>query len=234
MDTHATTYPRRCTEAEGRTIGGTGCRKRNQRGGQAVTIKSTLPIDRERAILAYRNFLWALGYDFLALPSMNATASGKDTAERHVDAMIEFLTKQQEHFDVAVFPADGSPGIVAATHLTFHSLCCHHMLPFYGVAHIGYIPRDKVAGLSKLVRILDHYAHRPAIQEQIGNKVATFIMEQLLPMGCGVVIEAMHTCMSMRGVERPGHITVTSDVRGVFKEAAVRQEFMSMIERGRR
>lgn len=196
-----------------------------------MTIKPTLPIDRERAVLAYKNFLWALGYDFLKLPSMNSLASGKNTAERAVDAVLEFLTKQQEHFGFTTFDAEGVAGMIAITNIEFFSLCAHHVLPYIGRAHVGYLPDGKVCGLSKIVRVVDHYAHRLSIQETLTSKVATFIQEQLKPQGCGVVIEAQHLCMSLRGVERPGHVTITSDMRGCFQEVAVRQEFMAMIAR---
>ena len=196
-----------------------------------MTIKPTGSIDRRRALLAYSDFLWALGYDFLEIPSMSQEASGKDTATRHVDAMIEFLTKQQEHFDFTTFDAESVTGMVAITSVEFFSLCAHHVLPYIGRAHVGYLPDGKVCGLSKIVRVVDHYAHRLSIQETLTSKVATFIEEQLKPQGCGVVIEAQHLCMSLRGVERPGHLTVTSDMRGCFQEVAVRQEFMAMIAR---
>ena len=183
------------------------------------------------ATASYRTFLWGLGYEISELPSMNAEASGKDTAERYTDAMIEFLTKQQEHFDFTTFDAEGVTGMIAITNVEFFSLCAHHVLPYIGRAHVGYLPDGKVCGLSKIVRVVDHYAHRLSIQETLTSKVATFIEEQLEPQGCGVVIEAQHLCMSLRGVERPGHVTITSDMRGSFQEVAVRQEFMAMIAR---
>ena len=195
-----------------------------------MTIKPTLTIDRDRAIRAYRNFLWALGYDFLKLPSMNAEASGKDTAERAVDAMIEFLTKGQEHLHFTCFPWDGEPEMIAVTHLRFESLCAHHMLLYTGVAHIGYIPKATVCGLSKIARVVTHYSRRPSIQENLTAKIATFLEEQLQPMGVGVIIEATHGCMSARGVSMPSHVTVTSTMRGVFETATVRGEFWRLIQ----
>lgn len=198
-----------------------------------MTIKPVRSIERELAIKHFRAFLEAMGYVIEGDPAVDSNASGKDTPTRAVDAYIEFLTYQQERFEATMFPSQ-SDGMIAATHLEFFSLCCHHMLPYRGVAHIGYIPDGKVAGLSKLVRILDHYAHRLSIQEQITEKVATFIVDQLSAKGCGVVIEAEHLCLSMRGVRRPNHVTVTSDMRGCFREASVKQEFMALIDRGRK
>lgn len=198
-----------------------------------MAIKPVRGIDRDEAVAGFRQFMLAMGYDLDGDPNMNAAASGRDTAERAVDAYIEFLTYQQDQFDVTTFETE-SAGIVSATNLEFASLCCHHMLPYSGFAHIGYLPCGKVAGLSKLVRILDHYSHRLSIQEHITDRVATFIMEQIGARGCGVIIEAEHFCMSMRGVRRPGHVTVTSDFRGVFQEDAVKMEFLALVERGRK
>ena len=195
-----------------------------------MPIKPVRTPDRETAITHYRAFMEAMGYD-LSIPDLSDGASGKDTPTRAVDAYLEFLGHQQEPFSVTVFPSTET-GIVAATNLEFFSLCCHHMLPYRGYAHIGYQPDGTVAGLSKLVRILDHYAHRLSIQEQITGRVATFIMEQLGAKGCGVVIQAEHLCMSMRGVNRPGHLTVTSDFRGTFREESLKREFLSLVERG--
>lgn len=149
---------------------------------------------------------------------------------RAVDALVEFLDKGEEHVDFTVFPSEGSTGMVAITHIQFASMCAHHVLPYVGLAHVGYIPDGKVCGLSKVVRVVDHYAHRLSIQEVLTSKIATFLWEQLEPKGVGVVIEAEHMCMAIRGVERPGHVTVTSDVRGCFEDVAVRSEFLGLVQ----
>lgn len=198
-----------------------------------MTIKPMRPINRDQAVVGFKEFLCGLGYDLGIEPGMNRLASGRDSAERAVDAYIEFLSKQQEHFEFTTFPSEGSSGMVTVTHIEFASLCEHHLLPYTGFAHVGYIAGGQVCGLSKIVRVVDHYAHRPSIQEVLTSKIATFLWEQLEPQGCGVVIEASHTCMSIRGVERPGHITVTSDVRGCFKQVAVRSEFLALIQQSK-
>lgn len=198
-----------------------------------MTIKPRRPICREEAIRAYRQFMEALGYDLESEPGFSSVASGKDTAVRAVDAFIEFLTRGQEHFQFTTFPADGTKGMVVITGIEFFSLCSHHMLLYNGVAHVGYLPDKRVCGLSKLVRAVDHYAFRPSIQEDLTSKIATFIEEQLEPKGCGVVIEATHGCMACRGVRRPHHRTVTADVRGVFEETAVRNEFHTLIQQSK-
>lgn len=197
-----------------------------------MSVKPVQTANREEAIRHYRAFMEAMGYD-ISISDLSGEASGKDTPTRAVDAYLEFLGHQQDWFPVTVFPSS-ERGIVTATNLEFFSLCCHHMLPYRGVAHIGYQPNGYVAGLSKLVRILDHYAHRLSIQEQITGKVATFIMEQLGALGCGVIIQAEHLCMSMRGVRRPGHMTVTSDLRGSFQDESIKREFISLVEQGGR
>lgn len=196
-----------------------------------MTIKPERSANRKAAAVAYENFLYALGYDVEEIPAMCSGPSGKNTALRAADAMIEFLSKGQEYVDFTVFPIeDTNPGMVTVTHIQFASMCAHHCLPYTGYAHVGYLPALRVCGISKIVRIVDHYAHRFSIQEDLTSKIATFLMEQLMPVGVGVMIEAEHMCMSLRGVERPGHITVTSLFRGCFDEdVAIRNEFMSLV-----
>ena len=199
-----------------------------------MTIKRVRPIERERAIGHYRAFLKALGYGMIAEPAMNAEASGKDTAQRAVEAYIEFFNKGQKHFHFTTFENGTAKGMVVAAHIEFASMCAHHFLPYTGVAHVGYIPDTRVCGLSKIIRAVDHYAHRPSIQENLTSRIATFLYEQLEPQGCGVVIEATHCCMSIRGVTRPGHVTVTSDVRGCFEAVEIRAEFIALIGQAKR
>jgi len=196
-----------------------------------MTIKPTLGIARGAAIKAYEDFLYALGYKIEEIPAMCSGPSGKNTAVRAADAMIEFLSKQQEPIDFTVFPVGrgDDPGMVTVTHIQFASICAHHCLPYVGYAHVGYLPWLSVCGISKIVRIVDHYAHRLSIQEDLTSKIATFMWEQLHPHGVGVMIEAEHMCMAIRGVERPGHLTVTSGFRGCFSKVAVRNEFMSLV-----
>jgi GTP cyclohydrolase I len=115
----------------------------------------------------------------------------------------------------------------------FYSMCEHHLLPFFGVAHIGYIPSGKVVGISKLARATDILARRPQVQERLTSQLADAIMQAMDPVGVAVVIEAQHLCMAMRGVRKPGASIVTSATRGGFRNAPItRQEFMSLV-RGR-
>jgi len=128
----------------------------------------------------------------------------------------------------------GDGGLVLLKDIEFYSMCEHHMLPFLGKAHIGYIAKDRVIGVSKLARILDIYARRLQIQERLGQQVADFLMEELQPAGVGVVLEAEHLCMRMRGVGKQNSMMVTSCLRGVFLEnsdlgIAARNEFMGLI-----
>ncbi|PFA70029.1 GTP cyclohydrolase I FolE [Bacillus sp. AFS015802] len=122
--------------------------------------------------------------------------------------------------------------LVLVKDIPFYSMCEHHLVPFYGKAHVAYIPRDgRVAGLSKLARAVESVAKRPQLQERITSTVADTIMETLLPHGVMVVVEAEHMCMTMRGVKKPGSSTVTTAVRGTFKEdAQARSEVLSFIK----
>jgi GTP cyclohydrolase I len=123
-------------------------------------------------------------------------------------------------------------GIVLEKNITFYSTCEHHLMPFYGKAHIAYMPDGRVAGISKLARTVETYARRPQIQEQMTTQIADAIMEYLKPQGVMVMVEAEHLCMSMRGVEKPGSQTVTMAIRGCFEtQQALQQYFFEMIKR---
>lgn len=122
--------------------------------------------------------------------------------------------------------------LVLVRDISFNSMCEHHLLPFIGVAHIGYIPRGKVTGLSKLARVVEEISKRPQVQERMTHQIADLISEGLDAKGVVVVLEATHTCMTIRGVHKPGSLTVTSAVRGLFKEnQSSRAEAMAFINR---
>jgi len=124
--------------------------------------------------------------------------------------------------------------MVALKDIQFYSMCEHHLLPFFGVAHIGYIPAGKVVGISKLARALSIIAARPQLQERLTSQLADAIMTAVKPMGVGVVVEAQHLCMSMRGVKTSDSIVVTSAMRGIFrKDTSTRTEFLSLIKKQR-
>jgi GTP cyclohydrolase IA len=116
--------------------------------------------------------------------------------------------------------------------IAFSSLCEHHLLPFVGVAHVAYLPGERIVGLSKLPRVVEHWARRPQVQERLTAEVADWLEDELRPRGVGVVIEATHMCMSLRGVRQPGATTTTSAVRGRLREdPRTRQEFFELIGR---
>ena len=121
--------------------------------------------------------------------------------------------------------------MVIVKDIDFYSLCEHHMLPFYGKAHVAYIPNKHITGLSKVARVVEIFARRLQIQERMTTQIKECIQETLNPLGVMVVIEAQHLCMQMRGVEKQNSITVTSDFTGIFKEAKTREEFMTLIQK---
>ena len=157
-----------------------------------------------------------------------------NTPDRAAKAM-EFLTKgyREKLEDVindAVFTVEDNHMVIVRD-IELYSLCEHHMLPFFGKCHIGYIPEGKVLGVSKLARIVDLFARRLQIQERLTNQVATSIMDTIAPEGVGVVIEAQHLCMMMRGVEKQNSCMVTSAMLGSFrKEPSTRNEFLQLIK----
>jgi GTP cyclohydrolase I len=119
--------------------------------------------------------------------------------------------------------------MVMEKEIPFYSMCAHHFVPFYGHGHIAYIPNEKIVGLSKLPRLLDFFARRPQIQERLTEQVAGVLEEELRPQGVMVVIEARHLCVEMRGIKKPGAVTVTSAIRGIFLQKAVREEFLDLM-----
>ena len=157
---------------------------------------------------------------------------------RRIAESLEFLTSGYRA-DVktvihgAIFTQETN-NMVIARDIEMYSLCEHHMLPFFGRCHIGYIPKGKVFGISKLARIMDMYARRLQIQERLTEQIAREIMDTIQPEGVGVIIEAQHLCMMMRGVEKQNSMMVTSSVLGSFhSSAATRNEFLSLIGRPR-
>lgn len=133
---------------------------------------------------------------------------------------------------VTVFPnEEGYSAMVMEKEIPFYSLCSHHLVPFYGHAHMAYIPNEHILGLSKFGRILEFYAKRPQLQERLTEQVVTFLQRELRPQGAMVVIEARHLCVEMRGVKKPGAVTVTSAIRGTFHQKPVREEFLDLLRR---
>ena len=137
-------------------------------------------------------------------------------------------------FDLTTFPNDeGYDELVLARSIPLRSVCEHHLLPFVGVAHVGYLPRERILGLSKLARVVGHFAARPQVQERLTKQVAGWLADNLDPAGVGVVVEAEHTCMTLRGVRASGSTTVTSTLLGALREdARSRQEFFALTRLG--
>ncbi len=129
----------------------------------------------------------------------------------------------------AVFHEEGCNQMVIVKDINFYSLCEHHMLPFYGRVHVAYIPNNEVTGLSKIPRVVDVFSHRLQLQERMTKQIREAIQEALHPQGVMVVVEAQHMCMQMRGVEKQGSFTTTSDFCGAFNQAKTREEFLSLI-----
>ena len=154
---------------------------------------------------------------------------------QRIAAALAFLTSGY-HADIntlingAVFTQEANNMIIARD-IELYSLCEHHMLPFFGRCHIGYIPGGKIVGVSKLARLVDMYARRLQIQERLTEQVADYLANKLQPLGAMVVIEARHLCVEMRGVKKPGALTITSAIRGCFEDRKVRGEFLHFLGR---
>ena len=180
------------------------------------------PIDRDAAMAAVADLLAALGHD----PDHGDLA---ETPRRVADAFLELLTP--EPFEMTTFPNEEQyDELVVVRSIPVQSLCEHHLLPFVGVAHIGYLPGERILGLSKLARVLDLFARDLQVQERLTQQVANWLQEHLEPRGVGVVIEAEHLCMSMRGVRAGGAVTTTSALSGVLRDSpATRAEFLAAV-----
>jgi GTP cyclohydrolase I len=172
-----------------------------------------------------RGILTALGLD---LQDPNLAETDLRVAKMYIE-MFHGLAEGAEP-KVTTFPnEEGYSHMVMEKQIPFYSMCAHHLVPFYGHAHIAYIPRERILGLSKFARILEFYAKRPQLQERLTEQVVTYLEEKLQPLGAMVVIEARHLCVEMRGVKKPGALTVTSALRGIFHQKPVREEFLDLL-----
>jgi len=185
---------------------------RDERGG----------IDRAAAERAVGDLLVALGRD-LDAPGL------RETPRRVAAAFAELLS--HEPVALTTFPNDGGyDELVVVREIPFHSLCMHHLLPFHGVAHVAYLPGERIVGLSKLARVVEVYARELQVQERLTMQVAECLQSQLEPKGVGVVVEAEHLCMSLRGVQKAGTRTTTSALLGLLRDdARTRSEFLSLV-----
>ena len=173
----------------------------------------------------YRRILQLLGED--------PEREGLLKTPMRVAKAMQFLTQgyTQDAHEVlrqALFREDYSQMVIVKD-IDFFSLCEHHMLPFYGKAHVAYIPNGYITGLSKIARVVDIYAHRLQVQERLTLQIKQCIQDTLHPLGVMVVVEARHMCMQMRGVEKQNSITTTSEFSGAFNQAKTRQEFMNLL-----
>jgi GTP cyclohydrolase I len=199
--------------------------------GPALALATASPghgaareIDYAAVQRASRDLLLALGAD------VDGDAL-QETPRRMADAYVELLTPQP--FRATTFPNDdGYDELIVARAIPFHSLCMHHLLPFHGVAHVGYLPGERIIGLSKLGRVVELFARDLQIQERLTTQIARWLQRELEPKGVGVVLEAEHMCMSLRGVQKFGATTVTSALHGCVRDdARTRQEFLALTTR---
>ena len=169
----------------------------------------------------------------LGLLGEDPTREGLEKTPMRVAKAMQVLTKgytmdAHKILTDALFKEDYNQMVIVKD-INFFSLCEHHMLPFYGKAHVAYIPNGYITGLSKIARVVDIFAHRLQVQERMTQQIKNCIEDTLHPLGVMVVIEAKHMCMQMRGVEKQNSITTTSDFSGAFNQAKTRQEFMNLI-----
>jgi len=178
-------------------------------------------VDTDAAERAAADLLRALGIE-------HSSEGMRQTPARMARAYAELFTPRP--FDLTTFPNDeGYDELVLARDIPVRSVCEHHLLPFVGVAHVGYLPGDRILGLSKLARVVEHFACRPQVQERLTKQIADWLADQLNPVGVGVVVRAEHSCMTLRGVQAIGSCTVTSTLLGSLREdARSRHEFFAL------
>ncbi len=177
---------------------------------------------------AFRAFMESLDLD-LTDPNL------VDTDQRVARACEEMFRGLRPGAEpkLSTFPnAEGYSSLVSVTDIPFYSVCAHHFLPFFGTAHVGYIPGERLVGLSKLGRVVEYFARRPQLQERLTEQVATMLEERLSPAGVIVALEARHLCMEMRGISRPGVTTLTTAVRGTLTDPKLQQQFFDRLRSG--
>lgn len=185
-------------------------------------------VNQNKIKLAMASIIEAIGEDPLR-------ESIKDTPQRVAEMYAELFSglDVDPKAELAVGFEEGHEEMVILRDIPFYSMCEHHLLPFYGVAHVGYIPSSsgRVVGISKLARVVEIFARRPQLQERMTKQIADAIFEALHPDGVAIVIQAEHLCMIMRGIKKPGATVITSAVRGTFRsKVATRSEFLSLIQ----
>lgn len=193
-------------------------------------VVTNRPVDIERISAAVVEILEAIGED----PQREGLLRTPERVANMYAEVFAGLREDPEHHLEVQFEAEHDE-MVMVRDIPFYSMCEHHLLPFVGKAHVAYVPGEagKITGLSKLARLVEAYARRPQVQERLTSQVADKLMEVLEPRGALVVVEAEHHCMSMRGVRKPGSLTITSAVRGIFLSDATRAEALQFIGMGR-
>ena len=187
--------------------------------------KSPRAVDIPRIERAVREIMIAIGEDpdregLRKTPNRIARAYGELTAGLRIDPLVHLKTVFHEKYNQ----------IVLLRNIPFHSICEHHFLPFVGHAHVAYLPRHHVVGLSKLARVVEAFSLRPQVQERLTDQIADAIMDGLRPLGAICVMDASHTCMTIRGIQKPGSTMVTSAIRGTFvRNQATRNELLNLI-----
>jgi len=195
-------------------------------GESNAPVAEKSPVDLPRMERAVREILAAVGEDpdrdgLLETPARVARMYAELFMGLKLDPGRHLKKVFVEEFDELVLIRD----------ISFNSMCEHHLLPFIGKAHVGYLPRGRVVGLSKLARVVEEISHRPQVQERMTHQIADLMQKELDPKGVVVVLEAAHSCMSIRGIRKPGSVTITSAVRGLFKtNQASRAEVMAFIQ----
>lgn len=183
-------------------------------------------VDLDRIEAAVREILKSIGDE----PSREAIAETPQRVARMYAELFAGLSIDPAEY-LRVGFEEGHQEMVILRDVPFYSMCEHHLLPFHGQVHLGYIPAGRVVGLSKLARVVDGYAKRPQLQERLTSQIADCVMENLRPDGVAVVVRAEHLCMTMRGVKKPGSFVITSATRGAFRsKVATRSEFLSLVQ----
>jgi GTP cyclohydrolase I len=198
---------------------------KNEESHNRPSKAASAPVDHARIEKAVREILIAVGEDpdregLLETPARVARMYAEIFSGLHKDPRVHLKRVFTENYDEIVLVRD----------IEFHSMCEHHLLPFSGKAHVGYLPNGKVVGLSKLARVVDEVARRPQVQERLTETVADLLVEELGAKGVAVVVEAVHTCMTIRGIRKPGSECVTSAMKGLFRSnVSSRAEVLSLI-----
>lgn len=202
------------SQADARSINGT----RNP-------VLFTKSIDQEKIAAGVHMILEAIGDD----PNREGLRETSQRVARMYAEVFQGLYQDPKEL-ISVFFDEQHDEMVLVKDIPFYSMCEHHLLPFHGHAHVAYLPSGKVLGLSKIARVVECFAQRPQVQERLTSQIADLLMTELGALGVGIVMEATHTCMTMRGVKKPGAQMITSAMRGMFKsDQATRGEFMSLI-----